>query len=73
MVLNDMTDTTDQLVLNGQPLNKLSYNTDNFQRLKDSYEEAMDLIVKLNSKLILLTPQSAPAKADPVKNTKKVK
>lgn len=39
------------LQLNGQPLSKLVYNVDNFQRLKAAYEEAMDLVVKLNAKL----------------------
>ena len=47
------------LKLNGQPISKLVYNADNFRRLKDAYEEAMDLVVKLNAELSVA---KAPAK-----------
>ena len=47
---------TTELTINKQPLSKLSYNTDNFKRLKEAYEAATDLIVQLNSRILLLTP-----------------
>lgn len=53
------------LRLNGQPISKLVYNTDNFRRLKDAYEEAMDLVVKLNAELSVA---KAPVKKTPKKS-----
>lgn len=41
------------LKVNGQPISKLVYNADNFRKLKEAYEEAMELLVKLNAKLTI--------------------
>lgn len=60
-----------ELLINKQPLSKLSYNTDNFKRLKEAYEAAMDLTVQLNSRILLLTPPpEEPPKATKAKKTK---
>ena len=62
---------TTELTINKQPLSKLSYNTDNFKRLKEAYESATDLIVQLNSRILLLTPvPSEVPKATKAKKTK---
>tara|TARA_R110000772_G_scaffold202690_1_gene312982 strand:- start:390 stop:581 length:192 start_codon:yes stop_codon:yes gene_type:complete len=61
---------TTELVINKQPLSKLSYNTDNFKRLKEAYEAAMDLTVQLNSRILLLTPVPPVANKAAPKKTK---
>ena len=61
---------TTELTINKQPLSKLSYNTDNFKRLKEAYEAAMDLTVQLNSRILLLTPVPSVANKAAPKKTK---
>ena len=63
----------EELTLNKQPLSKLSYNTDNFKRLKEAYESAMDLIVQLNSRILLLTPAPQENALEVPKTTKATK
>ena len=36
---------SDELKINGQPLSKLVFNVDNFLRLKDAYQEVLELLV----------------------------
>jgi hypothetical protein len=54
--------------INDAPVRKLPFNHDSFERLKDAYEESMDLVVRLTAQLQLL---DTPDKVDKKKTRKK--
>lgn len=52
--------------LNGQPIDKLQFNRDNFQRLKDAYREVLDLLVVLQAREKKAEAKPKPAAKKPV-------